>query len=45
MMRAALGLAGMPALVAVAAVGLALLPLVALLWRLDKSRAAGDSSG
>jgi hypothetical protein len=37
-MKAAIIPAAMPALVVVAAVGLALLPLIVLVWRLDQLR-------
>ena len=40
MMKAAIIPAAIPALVVVAAVGLALLPLIVLVWRLDQSRPA-----
>ena len=39
-MKAAIIPAAMPALVVVAAVGLALLPLIVLVWRLDQLRPA-----
>lgn len=38
LMKAAIIPAAMPALVVVAAVGLALLPLIVLVWRLDQLR-------